>query len=98
MKCLRKVPAEKIIAVLYDFFNEGVMVAFPPVVEPDLPGAFLTKHPREIDHVEESFSIPLLTGVTYDEGLLKSASKYQEQKYKIKSFYSQLNQISGFQN
>lgn len=48
------------------------MVAFTPVVEPDLPGAFITKHPRELI-AETSQHVPFLTGITYDEGLMKSA-------------------------
>lgn len=48
------------------------LIPFTPVVEPDLPGAFLTEHPREVMS-ESSAKIPLLTGVTYDEGLLRTA-------------------------
>lgn len=48
------------------------MVPFPPVVEPDLPGAFITKHPRETV-AENSKTVPFLTGITYDEGAMKSA-------------------------
>lgn len=54
------------------------MVAFQPVVEPDLPGAFLTKHPRDILK-ETPQNIPLLTGITHDEGLIKSAGKRSSQ-------------------
>lgn len=53
------------------------MIPFPPVVEPDLPGAFITKHPRE-GHDESALKIPFLTGLTFDEGAMKSARK---QKY-----------------
>lgn len=50
------------------------MVPFPPVVEPDLPGAYITKHPRDI--VEpHGLSVPLMTGLTTDEGAMKSARK-----------------------
>lgn len=51
------------------------MVVFTPVVEPDLPGAFITKHPRD-EKAESSLEIPFLTGVTYDEGLMKSLRKF----------------------
>lgn len=50
------------------------MVAFTPVIEPDLPGAFITKHPRDT-LTENSENIPFLTGLTYDEGLIKSPRK-----------------------
>lgn len=50
------------------------MVVFSPVIEPDLPGAFMTKHPRD-ERTKTSIEIPFLTGVTYDEGLMKSLRK-----------------------
>lgn len=50
------------------------MIPFPPVVEPNHPGAFITKHPRE-GHDENSLMIPLMTGLTFDEGAMKSARK-----------------------
>lgn len=51
------------------------MIPFPPVVEPDIPDAFITKHPRDEDdpHAAE---IPFMTGLTYDEGVMKSARKF----------------------
>lgn len=52
------------------------MIPFPPVVEPDLPGAFITKHPRD-EHEPHSKSIPFMTGLTYDEGVMKSAREYR---------------------
>lgn len=52
------------------------MIPFPPVVEPEHPGAFITKHPRE-GHDENSLNIPLMTGLTFDEGAMKSARKFQ---------------------
>lgn len=50
------------------------MVPFPPVIELDLPGAFITKHPRETI-AENTDAVPLVTGITFDEGALKSARK-----------------------
>lgn len=52
------------------------MIPFPPVVEQDIPGAFITKHPRE-GHDENSLKIPFLTGLTFDEGAMKSARKFK---------------------
>lgn len=50
------------------------MIPFPPVVEPDLPGAFMTKHPR--DEVQpHALYVPFMTGLTHDEGSMKSARK-----------------------
>lgn len=51
------------------------MVPFPPVVEPDLPGAFITAHPKDVDR-PHGLSVPWLTGLTSDEGAMKSARTY----------------------
>lgn len=51
------------------------MIPFPPVVEPDLPGAFITKHPRD-EYEPHAMGLPWMTGLTMDEGALKSACKY----------------------
>lgn len=48
------------------------MVAFSPVVEPDLPGAFITEHPRDINR-ENSLQIPFMTGINFDDGLLRTS-------------------------
>lgn len=53
------------------------MAPFTPVVEPDLPGAFLIEHPRDVI-TESSAKIPFMTGVTYDEGLLKTPGKKEQ--------------------
>lgn len=50
------------------------MIPFPPVVEPDLPGAFITKHPRDEDE-PHALRIPFLTGITSGDGAMKSARK-----------------------
>lgn len=52
------------------------MVPFPPVVEPDLPGAFIAKHPRNVTR-PHGLSIPWMTGLTNDEGSIKSSRKYK---------------------
>lgn len=48
------------------------MTPFKAVVEPDLPGAFLTQSPREEPNVP---SVPWMTGLTKNEGCLKSTCK-----------------------
>ena len=51
------------------------MVPLPPVVEPDLPGAFITEHPRDVKQ-PHGLSIKWMAGLTTDEGVLKTACKY----------------------
>lgn len=48
------------------------MTPYKAVVEPDLPGAFLTRSPRLPPTT--SF-VPWLTGINKDEGCLKSVCK-----------------------
>lgn len=47
-------------------------IIFTPIVEPYLPGAFITEHPRN-EISDHAVKIPFLTGINYDEGLIKSA-------------------------
>lgn len=48
------------------------MTPFKAVIEPDHPGAFLTNSPREPPATN---LVPWLTGLTKDEGCLKSVCK-----------------------
>uniref|UniRef100_A0AAG5D402 Carboxylic ester hydrolase n=1 Tax=Anopheles atroparvus TaxID=41427 RepID=A0AAG5D402_ANOAO len=75
LSCLREVLAEDITKLIYDFYiwDTDPMIPFPPVVEPDLPGAFITKHPRD-EYEPHAISLPWMTGLTLNEGALKSAS------------------------
>lgn len=51
------------------------MNAFPPVVDNGIsPKPFLLKHPNDL-LLEEPQKIPLITGINYDEGLLKTAGE-----------------------
>lgn len=51
------------------------MNAFPPVVDGGISNKpFLLKHPNEL-LLEEKQKIPLMTGINYDEGLIKTAGE-----------------------
>ncbi|XP_011185054.2 uncharacterized protein LOC105213718 [Zeugodacus cucurbitae] len=73
LRCLRNKEASDIVATLYEFFEWDFdpMVPFQPVVEPPHEGAFLTVLPRD-GGMPHGFSLPLMIGVTSEEGLLKS--------------------------
>lgn len=58
---------------IFQEWDTDPMIPFPPVVEPDLPGAFLTKHPRD-DAAPHALSLPWIIGLTKDEGTMKSAA------------------------
>jgi carboxylesterase type B len=72
--CLRNVPAINITKAFYDFFawDTDPMVPFPPVVEPDHDGAFLSENPRFKTDMHGN-QIPWLTGITSEEGAMKSS-------------------------
>lgn len=51
------------------------MNSFPPVIDNGTsPKPFLLKHPNDL-LLEEPQKIPLMTGINYDEGLIKTAGK-----------------------
>lgn len=69
------------------------MIAFPPVVEPEHPDAFITMHPRKLleqngDLYYWGSQIPLMTGVTKDEGALKSACKNFTYTFSFNVYYN----------
>lgn len=70
------------------------MIPFPPVVEIDIPGAFITKHPRE-QHDENSLSIPFMTGITADEGAMKSARKNKQVSICTRIYTHSLNKTNN---
>lgn len=50
-----------------------VVLPFVPVLEPDVPGAFLTQYPKE---AMPGVDVPLLTGYNAQEGLVLFRRKY----------------------
>ncbi|XP_034839811.1 juvenile hormone esterase isoform X1 [Maniola hyperantus] len=71
IECLRNLDSYEIIGTEFLFYSWDYepMTTFKAVVEPDLPGAFLTRNPRK---PPSSAFVPWLTGLTKDEGCLKS--------------------------
>lgn len=74
INCLRTVPAYNITEAFYDFFewDTDPMVPFPPVIEPEHDGAFITEDPRFKKNMHGN-DIPWMTGITSEEGAMKSA-------------------------
>lgn len=83
LDCLRSKDSYDIINTEFRFYSWDYepMTPFKAVVEPDYPGAFLTRNPRK---VPETSSVPWMTGLNKDEGCLKSVwitaneSRFQE--------------------
>ncbi|KAG5672659.1 hypothetical protein PVAND_002771 [Polypedilum vanderplanki] len=75
MACLRKASPQKITEAFYDYFkwDTDPMVPFPPVIEHEHEGAFLTENPRFKFDMHGN-DVPLMTGVTSEEGVLKTGA------------------------
>ncbi|GAB0100706.1 hypothetical protein DMENIID0001_167890 [Sergentomyia squamirostris] len=73
LECLRSKSAQEINSHFYDFFLWDIYPPIPlfPVVKPQHEGAFLDQEPSEIS---TGHDIPLMLGVTSNEGLMVSAS------------------------
>lgn len=77
VECLRHKTAENILeasSTLSKWMGMPLVV-FPPSVEKDREGAFLTQHPESLRENHGS-KIPLLIGLTSDEGVFVSARNY----------------------
>ena len=48
------------------------MIPFPPVVEPNIEGAFITEHPSNVKSLHGA-GTKWMTGITSEEGALKTA-------------------------
>lgn len=81
IKCLKQVPAENITKAFYDFFkwDTDPMVPFPPVIEHEHATAFITENPRFVMNVHGN-EIPLMTGLTDAEGVLKTGALIYNQE------------------
>lgn len=54
------------------------MIPFKPTIEPKVEGAFLTEHPIEIVKSGKSAPIPLIVGITTEDGALRGAGNIKE--------------------
>ena len=94
IECLRSTDANKIVKservfVEWDF---QPLLLFTPVIEADTQNAFLTEHPLNIVKSGKYLSIPWMTGVNSEEGLLKAAEIYKSPKL-IEELDKNFNQI-----
>lgn len=55
------------------------MPTYVPVIEPDLPGAFLTKHPIDLLRNNEVNDIPVIMGITSKEGAFRTSGQFFKQ-------------------
>ncbi|XP_055677261.1 juvenile hormone esterase-like [Lutzomyia longipalpis] len=71
LDCLRSISAKEINSHFYDFFywNTLPMIMWSPVIEPQSDGAFMYEDPKKVPASE----VPLMIGITSDEGLMLSA-------------------------
>ncbi|KAL3282172.1 hypothetical protein HHI36_005366 [Cryptolaemus montrouzieri] len=75
VECLKKVEVSKLVEAS-DIFNEweaSFTIPFRPTVEPQSTEAFLTDTPANLLNSGNFNDVPLLTGLTKDEGILLAA-------------------------
>ncbi|KAK4880605.1 hypothetical protein RN001_008751 [Aquatica leii] len=80
VKCLKKVSAKDIIIQSNRFleFNYDPGIPFKPTIEHSHQDAFITQHPLEIIKQGKMANVPFMTGVTSDDGAMKSAAIYND--------------------
>ncbi|XP_066251364.1 venom carboxylesterase-6-like [Euwallacea similis] len=76
IKCLSKIDALDIVKhdVVFMEWDFDPMIPFKPTIEPNLEGAFLAEHPVEIIKSGRSAEIPLIVGITSEDGALRAAA------------------------
>ncbi|KAF5307859.1 hypothetical protein FQR65_LT06591 [Abscondita terminalis] len=74
VRCLLYKPGKKILEKMLTFteFDIEPITIFKPVMEPDLPGAFITEDPVHTILKGKAAKVPFLTGITSDEGDLRT--------------------------
>lgn len=80
IECMRKVDVQEIVAQDVKFleWNYDPMVAYKPVVEPNIAGAFLAEDPIDIIKSGKAANVPIMTGLTTEDGAIKSALLYND--------------------
>ncbi|KAF5285157.1 hypothetical protein FQR65_LT13354 [Abscondita terminalis] len=80
VNCLRKVDALDIINESNKFseFNYDPCIPFKPVVEIPNDGAFMPQNPVDIIKQGKMANVPLIVGITTDDGAIKSAAIYND--------------------
>nr|AYN64423.1 carboxylesterase [Dendroctonus armandi] len=75
VECLRKVDAMDIVKhdVIFMEWDFDPMIPFKPTIESEVEGAFLTKSPTEIVQSGQSADVPLMVGITSQDGALRAA-------------------------
>uniref|UniRef100_A0A182JRH2 Carboxylic ester hydrolase n=1 Tax=Anopheles christyi TaxID=43041 RepID=A0A182JRH2_9DIPT len=77
----------------FQLWDTDPMIPFPPVIEPDIPGAFITKHPRE-EYEPHAIGLPWMTGLTLDEGALKTLINVPELRKSLNDHWDRALPIS----
>ncbi|KAF2901292.1 hypothetical protein ILUMI_04890, partial [Ignelater luminosus] len=75
VECLKRVDAYEMTErqhAFYEWFMDPA-IPFKPVVEPNIENAFLPEHPTEIIKSGKAAKVPLLTGITTQDGAFRSS-------------------------
>ncbi|KAK4880601.1 hypothetical protein RN001_008747 [Aquatica leii] len=82
INCLRKISAYDIVAKSIEFmvFNYDPSILYKPVIEIHSKNAFLPEHPIKIIQSGKMSQIPFMTGLTTEDGAIKSSSVYSDER------------------
>lgn len=94
IECLRKVNAADIIKqeIKYLEWSLDPMIPFKPVIEPNHEGAFISEHPIDIIKSGKAANIPFMTGITTEEGAIKTSSYFSNPSW-IEDFDKEFNRV-----
>lgn len=93
--CLKTVNAHNIIQNTEIFEEESDVprLLFKPIIEPDLEGAFLSKDPLDIIKSGEAEQVPVMTGITTNDGSLAVGFVYKNSSI-VEKFKNEFREIA----
>jgi carboxylesterase type B len=93
--CLMKKSTKEILNAMEYLVQWGYdpFTPFGPVIEPNLPGAFLTEEPEVLMETGRFNQVPVLTGIDEDEGILMHASFILNDPQLLKEFNNEFERV-----
>jgi len=91
---LKTKTAQEIVETQVKFitFDVDPMIIFAPVIEIPHLGAFIDEEPEKIVMSGKANDVPWMTGVTAEEGVLRSGFAYNRFKHTLKEFEDKFNE------
>ncbi|KAF2892971.1 hypothetical protein ILUMI_13205 [Ignelater luminosus] len=98
LKCLKKTDAYEITRRQHTFYKwqTDPFIPFRPVIEEDIKGAFLPAHPSKIIKSGKAAKIPFMTGITTEDGAMKSPGFFAEDLEVLKDFNANFSFVAPY--